>query len=390
MHGVHQLRRRPRRVGEGRRARSCRSTRATSATSRSGRRRSSPAELMPTLQRSCSRRLRACRRRATASPRRLAVTPDRMQSHGLDVSGALDAGRHRPGVGGRARRRRRSPRTAARPAAQPRHARVDRAGHQPRDHRQGQPAEHAGLRDAPRHRRAGRRRAGVDRPPRQQHRSGAARPAPTASRWRPTRRCAIPTNWYEVRLRRHRREGRRHRLRRQRLERRHPAVGLRHRRQPERARADAARHACSPIAASTARRGGAVQGDPAAEHADGMRLLPERHAGRHQRARRPEPARRRAHGARSTLEQRRVDVDAAGRGHARQLHGARDARDRPAQAEDAGTAHARRRRRAPTTTTTCRTRRRCTDRSWSPRTAGPTSASTSRSTGDARDRRRRR
>ena len=46
---VHQLRRRPRRVGEQRRRRCCRSTRATSATSRSGRRPIAPDLLMPTL-----------------------------------------------------------------------------------------------------------------------------------------------------------------------------------------------------------------------------------------------------------------------------------------------------------------------------------------------------
>ena len=67
-------------------------------------------------------------------------------------------------------------------------------------------------------------------------------------------------DWWRVPLRRHRREGRRRRLRRQRLERRHRAVGLRRRLRPRRGRAAAARHRVRRPRRLQARRGGALQG----------------------------------------------------------------------------------------------------------------------------------
>ena len=59
--------------------------------------------------------------------------------------------------------------------------------------RQGQPAEHARVRDPPRHRRAGPGAAVSIVRARQQRCSGAARPAPTAWPSRPTRACATAT-----------------------------------------------------------------------------------------------------------------------------------------------------------------------------------------------------
>ena len=229
--------------------------------------------------------------------------------------------RHRPRLGRGARGRRRSRAPARSTIERPSRRRVDdRPGHEPRHHRQGQPAEHARLRHAARQRRAGAGAQRVDRPHRQhdalarhdrrrRHRAGAR-----------TRRCAIPTNWWRVLVRRHGREGRRRRLRRQRLERGHQpwefGTGYRPRTKPSRCCADRS----SPIAASTARRGGALQGDPAAQHARRRSAAAGRHAGLHHAS-----ATRRTRSStsgpctRHELEQRRVDVDAARRRRARQL-----------------------------------------------------------------------
>ena len=120
-------------------------------------------------------------------------------------------------------------------------------------------------------------------------------PAKTTTRWQ--RSTFVVT----------RREGRRRRLRRQRLERRHRAVGLRRAVQPQRGGAAAARHGLHRSRRLPARRGGALQGDPPPEHADGIRLLPPGTPVFITRPRRPGPAGRRAHGRGQRLEQRRVD-----------------------------------------------------------------------------------
>ena len=121
----------------------------------------------------------------------------------------------------------------------------------------------------------------------------------------------------------------------------------------------------------------------------GIRLLPDGHAGaRHACA----TARTSVVDERTVtaerLEQRRVDADAAGRRRARQLLGARDARERPAEADDAGRAAARRRRRAPSSTTTCRTRRPCSGSFLVAAYRRPDFRVDVTLTGDARDRRR--
>ena len=103
--------------------------------------------------------------------------------------------------------------------------------------------------------------------------SGPARPAPTASRWRRDA-AARRGRLVEVRLRRHRREGRRRRLCRQRLERGHPAVGFRRPVQPERGVAAAARHGVQRPRRLQAGRRGDVQGGASTQRADGIRLLP--------------------------------------------------------------------------------------------------------------------
>ena len=158
------------------------------------------------------------------------MTNDRIQSHGLDVAKALGA--RGTGLvwtavenGASIPNAKRSVQAAAR---------VARAGDEPRRDGQGQPAEHAGLRDAPRQRRAGRRRQGLDHQPRQQHplerhdrrRRRRDRPWHSLSRAPLHRRRGL-RRVAEARLRRPGREGRRHRLRRQQLERGHRAVGLR-------------------------------------------------------------------------------------------------------------------------------------------------------------------
>ena len=78
--------------------------------------------------------------------------------------------------------------------------------------------------------------------------------------------------------------------------------------------------------------------------------------------------RRRAHGEVERVEQRRMDDDAAAGRGARQLLAARDARKRPAEAEDAGSAAARCRAGPKRTTSSSATRSPCTARFWSRRT----------------------
>ncbi len=126
-------------------------------TSRSGRSGSMPAELMPTLLELQQRRLRAVPPPGDGTARRLARPPTASSRTAWTSARRCSARRHRPGLGRGARRRHAAARPAAPRGSEPRHARVDRPGHQPRDHRQGQPAEHARLRHPARHRRAGRR-----------------------------------------------------------------------------------------------------------------------------------------------------------------------------------------------------------------------------------------
>ena len=112
--------------------------------------------------------------------------------------------RPRPLAGARIRRHRhrlgRGPRRGDDPALAPHRRRATRAdevvggpGHEPRHHGQGQPAEHADLRHAPRHRRAGRGRHACRSSAPTTPRSGRGRRAPTAWRSRPTHACAIRT-----------------------------------------------------------------------------------------------------------------------------------------------------------------------------------------------------
>ena len=97
--------------------------------------------------------------------RKLGVTSDRIQSHGLDVAKAL--GPRGTGLVWAAVENGASIPNAKRSVAG--RSRVARAGDEPRRDGQGQPAEHAGVRDPARQRRAGGRRQGLHHQPRQQH-----------------------------------------------------------------------------------------------------------------------------------------------------------------------------------------------------------------------------
>ena len=93
----------------------------------------------------------------------------------------------------------------------------------------------------------------------------------------------------EIPLPRHRRKGRRHRLRRQRLERGDLALGVRHRRQPEGSRSRCCADRCSAIAASTGSAKRFTSRPSCGTNTpDGIRLLP-RHGGVRHRPRQPEP-----------------------------------------------------------------------------------------------------
>ena len=231
-------------------ARSCRSTPATSATSPSGRSAARAAAADADAARAAAATASRCRRPATAPRGAWSSTADRVQSHGLDIAGALDAG----GTGlvwTAVRDGDMLPRDAPRRPASDAPTRasivqVTNLGITVKDSPQntlvfvtrldtGAPVPGARRVDRParqhdvlaRHHRRRRRRHGA---------------ADAAARSRQLAR---------VRVHRHRREGRRRRLRRQRLERRHPALGLRHRRQPERSASRCCAAPCSPIAAST-------------------------------------------------------------------------------------------------------------------------------------------
>ena len=165
--------------------------------------------------------------------------------------------------------------------------------------RQGQPAEHARVRDAARQRRAGRRapRVSIIDRDNQTVWTGTTDADGVAIAPRtPTLRDA--ERLVAVLVHRHGREGRRRRLRRQRLERRHPAVGFRRRRSTSAGAAAAARHGVQRPRRLPARRGGALQGHPAAQHREGVRLLPAGTPVMVSRSRQPEPAGRRADASR--------------------------------------------------------------------------------------------
>ncbi len=203
--------------------------------------------------------------------RKLGVTTDRIQSHGLDMSKAL--GPRGTGLVWAAVENGASIPNAKRSVqAGPR---VARPGHEPRHHRQGQPAEHAGLRHPPRQRGAGRRRKGLDRQPRQQHvldrhdRRGRRRDRPgdpvrerryTAKRTTPSGRSPPSSSW----------------PRRTATSPTSAATGTKGSSRGtsactfnrERSRAAAARHGVQRSRRLSARRRGALQGDPPAEHAE--------------------------------------------------------------------------------------------------------------------------
>ena len=339
---VHQLRRRPRRLGERAAAPSCRSTRATFRTSPSGRRRSPSATLMPTLL-----KLQPAFAQTPGGDGQRAPSRRHRRSHpcrtGSTWAAPSDPRRKRAGMGRRPGRR--ADRQVEAFRRQPR-ACVDRPGHEPRDHRQGQPAEHAGVRYA-------RSTTGAPVPGakvsivtarqpgvlERHDRRGRCRVAPST----PLRNAEDSV---EVRIRRDRRKGRRRRLRRQRLERRDRAVGLRLALQPQRSGAAAARHGLQRSRRVPARRGSDVQGGAAAQLGGRYPHAAGRHAALRQHPRQPGSRRRRAIGAGERVEQRRVDAHAPGRGHARELQRSRDARERPAEAASRRRSCARARRRA--------------------------------------------
>ena len=223
----------------------CRSTRGTSRNVRQWSAALAVRDLMPTLLR--------LQPRFNATPegegaeRRLGGAPDRIQSHGLDLTAALNGSNTGPRLGGR--RGGRSDRTCAAVwrVARPR---VGDPGDQPRHHGQGQPAEHARLRHSSRHGCTSRRRQGVDRQ--------AGQPdlldRDDERGWRshrPANGATQSGRMVRVLVHRHRREGWRHRLHRQRLERRRDAVGFRTARSTSAKRRRCCVARCSAIGAST-------------------------------------------------------------------------------------------------------------------------------------------
>ena len=285
-------------------ARSCRSTRATFADHAVGaaarRFRELDADRAAAAGRQDEFGVRAVQRGAAVAgtARRLNVTPDRIQSHGLDLSPAL-ARRHRAGVGGGPGRRSDRTRESAvrqrrrRPAR--RSSRSRTSGITVKDSPQntlvfvtrldtGAPVPGAQVsivnlenqRVWTRHDRRRRRR----------------------DRARNARPCATRERLVAVRVHRHRREGRRRRLCRQRLERRDQpwdfGIALR----PQRGAAAAAGHGLHRPRRLPARRGGALQGHPAPQHAAGHPAAARRDAVFVLRARRPGPRGRRTHRAR--------------------------------------------------------------------------------------------
>ena len=122
-----------------------------------------PRDLMPTHQEARGQRVHraAVGRRTDAATRRLA------RSHSVARPRHRRRARtrkDRPGVG---RREARPSDRAGQDLRRQRHTVDRRPGDEPRHQRQGQPAEHAHLRDASRYRRPCRRRRGLHRPPRQ-------------------------------------------------------------------------------------------------------------------------------------------------------------------------------------------------------------------------------
>ncbi len=324
--GLHQLRRRPRRVGEGLGPAApvlCPQSadhHAVGVQAGSGRSHgdadgAGPERLPP-----------------AAARQRHGPTPHRDARPGAVARARRLGGahrRHRPRVDGGAGRRS--------AAAHPRRrgdARLDRAGHEPGHHGEGQPAEHPRVRHQARHRRPGAGRGGGHRPRRPQHLL-ARHDRRRRCGHRPRHGAARSGQLGPVCLHRDRREGRGFQLRRQRLERRHPAVGLRHLGRPGRTRSAAARQRLHRSRRLQAGRKSDLQDHPASQHAGRCAPAAGRHARARERARRPAPARRRAHGGAHGVEQRRVDLDAAVRRHARGILHPRHPRGRPAPPADA-------------------------------------------------------
>ena len=306
---VRQLRRRPRRLGGGRRtgpAVPCPQPPHRDAVAAAARGRRADAD--------AARAVRAVLRHQPARPRRAprahACGPTSSQSVGLDLKPALPAS-------GRgivwAALREGAPIPRARQADEAARPRERRPGHEPRDHREGQPAEHAGDGDAPRRRRAGGGGLGLDPRPSTTPSSGRAPPTPTASPSRRTRALRDPERGVGVPLRRHRGEGRRRRLRGQRLERGHRAVDVRETRSTSARRAAAARDGLRRPRRLPARRGGPLQGDPARRHAGGHRAAAAGNGGAVVAEGQPGQRNRQADGRAQRLEQRGVDGHAAAR-----------------------------------------------------------------------------
>ena len=169
--------------------------------------------------------------------------------------------------GRRSRKGRPIPRIAdlRRRAADARHR---RPGHQPGADGEGQPAEHAGVRDAPRQRRCRSRapRCRSSRSTNQVAWTGTTNADGVAIA--PALPLRGPKRWYETKFEFlvDGREGRRHRLPRVGLDRRHRALGVRHQLRRRRAAFAAARHGVRRPRRLPPRRGGPLQGHPPPRH----------------------------------------------------------------------------------------------------------------------------
>ena len=319
-----------------------------------------PTTLMPTIRR-CTPAFASDAARRSASSRKLGLTTDRDPvARPRRGEGARPA-RHRPRLDGGRERRRRS-RTRSRSCSRVRASlvQVTNLGHHAsRTARRTRSSSSPAWTTARRSRARASRSFSRDNSLLWTGTTGAdgvaIGPGSRSQRGRRLRRLRRVA---AAALHRHRREGRRHRLRRQQLERGHRAVGLQHlvqsRAKP--IRCCAARS--SAIAASTgSARRCTSRRSCARTRRTGIRLLRSRHAGLRHRSRQPVPRRRRADRDGQRVEQRRVDADAAGGGRARQLLGARDSRERPAEAAPPDQRATWRDARAPKPTSTCRIRR---------------------------------
>ena len=252
--------------------------------------------------------------------RRLTPKADTIQSFGLDLrpvlsgagTGLVWAALKDGGAVGR------SPHSK-----DPKAALLRRPGHEPRAHREGQPAAHARDGHPARRRGAGGGRAASPSAPPTTPSSGAASRTRTASR-RPRARPCATRAILGAALPGHGGEGRRRRLRGQRLERRAGALELRPLLRARRGAAAAARIRVQRPRRLPPRRGGALQGHPAQRHRGGDAPARPGHRARDRGPRQPERGAGQAHALPLGMEQRGLGLPPA-RGRApRQLRGAGD------------------------------------------------------------------